>query len=131
MTSAKDLRTGVEFSVWSSAFDVSPLYHIGTSSIQGEGVISDKEIMPNTVLSPLTTPVPIGENPWPYSSGPMMKMNHSKTPNATAYRQDINPASYVIYVKANTYILPGEEITLNYDILNKELGYGKSEPWYK
>lgn len=130
MTSAKDTRTGVEFSVWSSAFDDSPLYHVGLSRIQGEGVISNKEITPNTVLSPLTTPIPIGGNPWPYSLGPMMKVNHSKTPNAIAYKEYTDPESYIIYVKTIRHVRPDEEITLNYDILNKELGYGKSESWY-
>jgi hypothetical protein len=130
MNSAEDRSNGIKFSVWSSAFDESPLYHIGASKIQGEGVFSDKEIPADTTLSPLSMPFPVGENPWAYSTGPMMKINHAKNANASAYMK-VHDGFATIYVKTIREIRPGEEITLNYDILNKELGYGKAAPWYK
>jgi SET domain len=130
MNSAQDRRTGTEFSVWSSAFDESPLYYIGTSNIQGEGVFADKELPADTTLSPLSIPFPIGEDPWPYSIGPMMKLNHMNPPNASAYTKHISPGFVAIYIKTIKEIKPGEEITLNYDALSKEFGYGGSEPWY-
>lgn len=111
----------------------NPMFHVGKSTIDtnGEGLIADKTIEPETKLTHLTIPFPNGSPPWPYSTGPGMKINHSFNPNAYAYQIPASePQHSTVYVKSLKTIKPDEEITINYDDIAK-LGYGKAEPWYR
>lgn len=119
------------FPPWNGAFSpYNPMYHVGKSSIAGEGLIADQTIAPEILISHLTIPFPVGSNPWPYSTGPAMKLNHANLANAYAYQVPATePNHSIIYVKSAKTIQPGEEITVNYDDASK-LGYGKAKPWY-
>jgi type V secretory pathway adhesin AidA len=123
------------FPPWNGAFENSnDVFHVGKSTIDntitGEGLIADQQIPPDSHITHLTIPFPDKEPPWPYSTGPGMKLNHSSNPNAYAYKiSAAEPGYSIIHVKSLKTIHPGEEMTINYDDAVK-LGYGPSQPWY-
>lgn len=127
------MRDETTFPPWNGAFQhANAMFHVGKSTIDvdGEGLISDQSIAPETRLTHLTIPFPNESNPWPYSTGPGMKINHAELPNAYLYKiPATEPDHSIIYVKSLKKIQPGEEISINYNDSSK-LGYGKAEAWY-
>lgn len=107
------------------------MYRIGKSNIEGEGVIASANIVKGTFLFPVTTPVPNGVGPWPYTIGVGMKLNHSYNPNVTLHRAaSSEPGHYVINAKTTKHVTEDEEMTVNYDEISP-LGYGGASAHYK
>jgi hypothetical protein len=103
------------------------MYEINKSKIHGDGIIAVEHIGALTTIGALT---------WPYitdaygaSTNLAKNINHSWRPNAVA--EKVNEGSmYIYYLIANEDIKPGEEITLNYNDLDRK-DFGPAEPWYK
>lgn len=102
------------------------MFEIRDSVIHGKGLFTTAGWYPGVAL-PLTTPHDVSDNPFFHQTELGIKVNHSYTPNARMVRQVIDGVR-THYLVTDRFILPGTEVTLDY---NKSVpDFGAAKPHY-
>ena len=99
--------------------------YISKSKIEGEGLMSNQNFDPGSVVTEVTRPYPKNcRDPFPYLNLAGKKTNHSYSPNAVLKKID-NGDSYHYVIVTSQHVEADEELTVNYNTLQPDFGPAK------